>query len=83
VFLSFACAAATADSIPAYTLTSGTVLLTPNLGTGESVVQYSFFGSGGISVGGSSDGPAFASVYWGAVAVHPEPLPRRLILGIR
>jgi len=58
VLLTFATAAAFADSIPAYTLTSGTVLLTPNLGTGESVVNYSFFGSGGIFVGGSSDGPA-------------------------
>jgi hypothetical protein len=71
VLLSFITPSALADSIPAYTLTSGTVLLTPNFGTGESVVGYAFFGPGGIFVGGSSDGPAVCVGVLGGSSCSP------------
>lgn len=56
VILGFA-SAASADSIPTYSLTSGTVYLTQQYGTGASTVQFNFSGPNGIWLAGVSDIP--------------------------
>lgn len=63
---------ALADSVPFFTLTSGTVSLVPNIGSGESSIDYAFGGPGVTFVGGHSDGIAVCQLFFAGGSCDPS-----------